>query len=509
MPMHASQPEMAQVAQTPHEDETRPMASSSPAMRQMNAVYDWSGPDDPDNPRNFPLALRVFSISANVALAFVATFAGSIYAPAQDQVQREMQCPAEVAMLPLSLYNLGLAFGPLVGAPLSETYGRKMVYVVTTPIFVAFMLGGGFAKDMTSLIVCRFFAGMFASPNINNTSATILDYTPAQKRGVSLGIYYSLPSLGATLAPLIGGFILQARGWRWTQWISIMLAVLLYLPVLFTRETYKKVILRKRAIHMGMADSISQQTSASRTLRYFFHTLILRPLDMLFTEPIVTLVSLYNGLIFGILYAFVTTIPWIFSHYYGFSSTGQSLSYLGVTLGTLIACVPFILIDTCFYQKRLREWEAASSSSAHNPHHDQQLPPENRLIPAMVGSLPLPVSLLIAGWTAQYHVHWIIPILFQGAAMLSSLLIYASANLFMLDTYGPLYGASASGAMMLTRYTLSFAFPMFTVQMFKALGVGWAMTVLALLSLLMAPIPWIFGVFGERLRRKSKLEMSN
>lgn len=501
------QPEMAQVA---HED----MASSSPAIiRQMNAVYDWTGPDDPDNPRNFSLALRVFSITANTALAFVATFAGAIYAPAQDQVQREMQCPAEVAMLPLALYNLGLAFGPLVGAPLSETYGRKMVYVVTTPVFVAFMLGGAFARNMNSLIVCRFFAGMFASPNINNTSATILDYTPAQQRGVSLGIYYSLPSLGATVAPLIGGFILQVRDWRWTQWVAIMVTVVLYLPVLFTKETYKKAILRKRAIRMGMADSMSQQTSASKTLRYFFHTLILRPLDMLFTEPIVTLVSLYNGLIFGLLYAFVTTIPWIFTHYYGFSNTGQSLSYLGVTLGTLIACVPFILIDTRFYQKRLCRWEATPSLSSHHHHHhhhhnSQQLPPETRLVPAMIGSFPLPASLLIAGWTAQYQVHWITPILFQGAAMLSSLLIYASANLFMLDTYGPLYGASASGAMMLTRYSLSFAFPMFTVQMFTALGVGWAMTVLALLSLLMAPIPWCFWVFGERLRRRSKYEMS-
>ncbi|KAE8154539.1 hypothetical protein BDV25DRAFT_147439 [Aspergillus avenaceus] len=42
--------------------------------------------------------------------------------------------------------------------------------------------------------------------------------------------------------------------------------------------------------------------------------------------------------------------------------------------------------------------------------------------------------------------------------MMASLLVYAGANLFMLDAYGPLYGASASGATMLSRYIMSFAF---------------------------------------------------
>lgn len=498
--MSASQPEMVQTARgsvqiAPPSPETRQI------IRQMNAAYDWTGPNDPDNPRNFPLVARVFSIAAITSLAFVATFAGALYAPAQEAVMDAFHCTSEVAMLPLSLYNLGLAFGPLVGAPLSETYGRKAVYLVTTPVFAAFMLGAGFARNITTLCVCRFFAAMFASPNINNASATILDFTAAHHRGVSLGIYYSLPSFGASLAPLVGGFVMKTNNWRWTQWIAVIVSIAFYIPVLFTKESYKKVILRRRAIRMGVSDSSSQQTSPMRALRYFLTTLILRPLHMLATEPIVTFVSLYNGLLFGLLYAFVTSIPWIFRTYYGFDQTGQSLSYLGVTLGTILACVPFVFIDRSFYQKRLREWRQTHDNT-------EPLPPENRLVPAMVGCFPLPASLLLAGWMAEHRVQWIVPILFQGIAMMSSLLVYAGANLFMLDTYGPLYGASASGAMMLSRYLMSFAFPMFSLQMFEALGAGWALSVLALMTFLMAPIPWCFWVFGERLRSKSKYETS-
>jgi membrane-bound ClpP family serine protease len=99
-----------------------------------------------------------------------------------------------------------------------------------------------------------------------------------------------------------------------------------------------------------------------------------------------------------------------------------------------------------------------------------------------------------------------VPILFQGVAMLSCLLIYAGANLFMLDAYGPLYGASASVAMMFSRYFVSFLFPLFSLRMFKQLGVGWATSLLAVLMLLMAPIPWAFWIYGERIRKRSRYE---
>jgi MFS family permease len=478
-------------------------AESAPpeVIRRANAAYDWTGPDDPDNPRNFSAARRLFSVAAISSLAFTSSFAGAIYAPAADAVGAEFHQNYLVSVLPLSLYNLGMAFGPLVGAPLSETYGRKTVFVATTPVFIAFMVGGGVAKDITSLVVCRFFAGMFASPNINNASATILDYTAGQYRGTSLGIYYSLPTLGATMGPLVGGFVSRTQGWRWTQWVSILVTVAFYIPVLFTRESYKKVVLRRRALSMGISDTSSQITAITKALRHFLTVLVFRPLHMLVTEPIVAMVSLYNGFIFGILYAFVVSVPWIFRHYYNFDPDAASLSYLGIVLGTVVAVAPFAFIDILFYQKRLVAWQQSHDES-------EQMPPENRLVPALVGSFLLPVSLLIAGWTAQYRIHWSAPVIFQGLTMLGSFLIYAGANLFMLDAYGPLYGASASSAMMMTRYTLSFAFPMFALKIFQALGVGWSATMLAGCTLAMAPIPWLFWFYGDRIRAKIRYETS-
>lgn len=483
-------------------------------MAAMNAAFDWTGPSDPDNPRNFPLALRVASSTALTLLAMVATLVGALYAPAQDAVASAFHTSREVAVLPLSLYNLGLAFGPLVGAPLSETYGRRAVVLVTAPIFMLFTLGAALAatpSGMASLVACRFFAGMFAAPLINNAPATMLDYTPSRYRGVTLGVYYTIPNFGAALGPLMGGFLVHASGggWRWTQWSSMILAAAFYLPVVFlTRETYKKIILRRRAIRLGLYDSASQRTSPGRAFRYFATTLIQRPLHMLFTEPIVSLVSLYCGFLFALLYTFVVAVPWIFEHYYGFTQPRGSLAFLGLMVGTLCAALPLVLIDVYYYQPRLLRWQQQDESRSGNGGDGVPFPPEHRLIGALVGSLLLPSSLFASAWTAESRVHWIAPILFQACVMFSSVLLYASANLFMLDAYGPLYGASAAGAMMMSRYVLSAAFPLFVLPMYERLGVGWATTLLGGVALAMAPIPWCFWAYGDKIRKRSRYETS-
>ncbi|KAL2214714.1 MFS general substrate transporter [Sarocladium strictum] len=467
----------------------------------MNAAFDWTGPDDPDNPRNFNRSWRFFITASVTLLAFVATTAGAIYAPAQEAVEKEFDCSEIVAVLPLSMYNWGLAFGPLVGAPLSEAYGRKAVFLYATPIFICFQLGGGFSKNIQTFIICRFFSGMFGSPLISNASATILDLTSGSYRGVALGIYYSLPSFGAVLGPLIGGFVVANNDWRWTQWVAVILTAALYIPICFIRETYKKVVIQRRAIRLGLQDSSSQRTSPGRAFRYFVTVLIQRPLHMLFTEPIVTLISFYNAFILSLFYTFVVSVPWIFSTYYGFGHTAETLSFLGLNIGAILVPIPMVLIDLRLYQKKLRQWR-----STHD--EEEPLPPENRLFSSLAGSFILPAGMFIVAWTAENRVHWAVPIFFQGVVMLSSMLVYAGATLYVLDAYGPLYGASASGALQLSRYMLSAAFPLFALRMFQTLGVGWALSLLGFITLIMAPIPWLFWYYGPQIRARSRYETS-
>jgi hypothetical protein len=301
---------------------------------------------------------------------------------------------------------------------------------------------------------------------------------------------------------LIGGFAIKREGWRWTQWTIIFFIIAFYVPVIFTKETYKKIILQRRAKKLNIPGPPHDDLSVIDFIRHFARTQLLRPIHMLFTEPIVTLVCVYNGFLFGLLYLFIVASPWVYEYYYGFDITGQSLSFLGLVVGTAIAPFPLIAIDHYLYQPRLKKFRQ------DHPLEDDRFPPEHRLFGAMIGSFIQPVSLLGFAWTARPAIHWIVPMVFQSLAMVASIMIYAPVSLFMMDTYGALYGASAAGAAMMSRYFLSAAFPLFALQAYRGLGVGWATSLLAFCTLAMAPIPFLFWRCGERLRGKTKYETS-
>lgn len=88
--------------------------------------------------------------------------------------------------------------------------------------------------------------------------------------------------------------------------------------------------------------------------------------------------------------------------------------------------------------------------------------------------------------------------------LIGNVAVFISAALYLIDVYGALSGASAMAAIGIVRYLLGAAFPLFTVQMYDALGIKWATALLAFICVLMLPIPLIFYRFGSAIRRRSR-----
>ena len=87
-----------------------------------------------------------------------------LYTPGYLDIMSQYRGSSTVAVLGLSLYVAGLAFGPVLAAPISETRRRRAVYLISVPIAALFTLGAGLSPNMTPLAICRFFAGFFGSP---------------------------------------------------------------------------------------------------------------------------------------------------------------------------------------------------------------------------------------------------------------------------------------------------------------------------------------------------------
>ena len=132
---------------------------------------------------------------------FSSTFGSSVYTAGTPDVEKRFHVSETAAILPLSLYTLGLAFGPMIAAPLSETYGRKGVYIYTLPVSLLFTLGAGFSQNFGSLLVCRFFAGLFGSPVLAVGGGTNVEIWKPIHRAAATSMFLLAPFLGPAFGP--------------------------------------------------------------------------------------------------------------------------------------------------------------------------------------------------------------------------------------------------------------------------------------------------------------------
>lgn len=479
--------------QLPAENLTQPVKKEADA--QNPPIDDWDGPDDPENPWNWPLWKRCYHTFIPSGIALVCTLASSIYVPGREDVMRELGASQVVAILPYSIYVLALAVGPMLAGPASEVLGRKAVYLVSIPIFALFILGSGFSQNIASLIICRFFAGVFGSPGLSIGSATVADVWRPHERAIPMSLYVTTPFLGPALGPLVGGYATVAYGWRWTQWVLLFFTVAFLTPAFGMQETYKAKILSRRAKRLGIILPGNEKSILEST-KFFLRVQLTRPVHMGLTEPIVSLFTIYIAMNFAMLYSFFTVFEEIMRDVYGFGLDQAGLTFLGLGVGCIIGCAVIIILNKTLVPKQIQRSKEKGQGG--------KIVPESRLYIAMAGSILIPVSLFWFAWTARPEVHWISPVIAEAFFGCGNLFIFMAATLYLTDTYGARYTASAMGANNLARYTVGCVFPLWVTYMFDGLGVGWATSLFGFISLLMTPIPWLFYLRGEKLRASVK-----
>jgi MFS family permease len=169
------------------------------AMTEAGPPAECTAPQVPADPLDWPLGRKIFQTITVALLAFISTLASSIITPGLSDIRAEFNVSAEVALLPFVLYTLGMSIGPLIAGPLSESYGRRNIYIIATPIFALFLLGAGFSQSIASLTVCRFLAGAISAPGLTSGGATLSDIWRKEQRAVPWTGYVTTPFLGPSV----------------------------------------------------------------------------------------------------------------------------------------------------------------------------------------------------------------------------------------------------------------------------------------------------------------------
>ncbi|CAI6251048.1 unnamed protein product [Periconia digitata] len=458
-------------------------------------VVEFDGPDDPMHAMNWPFRKKLMTAAMLGFTTLTAAFGSSIFSAATRVVANQFHVGTTVGVLGTSLYVLGFATGPIVWAPLSELKGRRLPLVLASFGFSVFNIGVATGKDIQTILICRFFSGFFGACPLTCVAAVFSDMFNNRTRGMAITVFSMTVFSGPLLAPFIGGFIVISHlGWRWTEYlVTIMGFTAFTLNLLFLEETYPPAILVKKATEIRRRTKNWGVHAKMDEVEIDFKELLTknftRPLRMLFTEPIIGMLSIYMAFIYGLLYLFLTAYPLVFQGVHHMNPGVGGLPFFGMIVGQLIAGT-LIFLRQPGYQKKL---------AANN---DTPIP-EWRLPEIIIGGICFAAGIFGFGWTAYESIHWIAPTMFGILIGFGLLSIFLQALNYLVDAY-LMFAASAIAANTFLRSIFGAVFPLFAQQMFEAMGIQYAATLLGCVAAVLVPVPVWFLYRGAKLRQKSK-----
>jgi multidrug resistance protein len=365
------------------------------------------------HPIRWPLWQKWSIVFVYCLLQVFVTLTSTTYVSVEFLIMEKWTSSAQVATLGQSMFIVGTAVGPAFLGPLSDINGRKWVYVVSILLYAILNIGTALADNFPMLVIFCFLIGCAGSTALSNVAGTIADlFGDTDGAAQPMALFVLAANFGPSLGSPIGEWIAEneSLGWRWIFYINIIIGGAFALLLCFMPETLPRIVIAKAVKRRGSVDQNeldialgSSKLSALRQLR-FVSTMTLK---IMFTEPIVISLGLYNGFAYGLLFLYLDGVFGVFVVNNGLSYIGASLTYLNFCVGKnhfhegfrpdaacrmLTTCSGvtvtflFVPVQTYLYTRyRLK--------------HGQK--PEARFLTSLVTVWLFPVSLFWFAWTCD------------------------------------------------------------------------------------------------------------
>ncbi|KAF5645290.1 H+ antiporter FLR1 [Fusarium sp. NRRL 25303] len=466
-------------------------------------LVDWYFSDDNENPHNWTNNRRL-GVSLIICLyTFVVYTSSAIYTSSTEGVMRAFGVSQLKASLGLALYVLGYGIGPLIFSPLSEIprIGRNPVYIVTMFLFVIISIPTALVDNYPGLMVLRFLQGFFGSPCLASGGASLGDIYSLMALPYAMMAWVSAAYCGPALGPLISGFAVPAKNWRWSLYESIWASAPIFiLMFLLLPETSGANILLRRAERLrkltGNQRFMSQSEIDQRHMKVSAIAVdaLIKPMEITIKDPAVLFVQVYTAIIYGIYYSFFEVFPRVYPVYYNMNLGQIGLVFLCVLVSCMIGVGLYLSYLYFYMDPRIakRGWPIQ----------------ESRLVPALPAALGPTIGLFLFAWTARSSIHWIVPTI--GITIYGATVFIVMQCIFVyIPLSYPMYAASLFAANDFFRSALACGSVLFAQPLFDNLGVAKGTSLLGGLSVIGIIGIWLLYFYGGKLRSLSKFAISD
>ncbi|KAJ7235850.1 vacuolar DHA amino acid exporter [Mycena rebaudengoi] len=491
-----------------------------------------------DDPRAWSPFRKNVVLLLIASASMIAGLGGNIQNPAIADMEADLPATASQISLSISLF-IGLqGVMPLLWSAVSEVKGRKLVYVTSLAIFTAGSIIVATSKTISLVIAFRCIQAAGSSAVMAIGAATLADVFDPVERGTKMGIYYTAPLLGPSLAPIVGGVLTTGFNWRATFWFLAAaagmscLSIFIFFKDTFRRErslTYQSLLksrLKARASAAASAATSCTVTIAEKepekdtapippilddgnmladlekqvdapvaaaipdiklTLR---DVNPIKPLWLVLRRTNNLVVLCASGLMFAFTYVMTYTASRTLSTAYEYNALKIGFVLLSFGLGNLTGSV----LGGRWSDMKLAQLKAANGGASY---------PEMRLHSTTVGLVLLPPCVLAFGWVSAKRLHVSAMCVFLFLCGMFAIWAYSSTLAYIVDSNN---GRSSTvvACNSAFRGVAAFVAVEVAVPLQDAVGDGWTYTIWAGLLIFVSALIWLVARNGGRWREAAE-----
>ncbi|KJY00824.1 MFS transporter like protein [Zymoseptoria brevis] len=456
-----------------------------------------------------------------VSLAsFFSPLSANIYFPALNTLSRDFNVSPSTMNLTLTSYMIFQGLAPTLFGDLADMAGRRPAYLIGFAIYLGACIGIALCDSFAALLVLRCLQSSGSSSTIALGLGVVADIATSAERGVWMGWATSGPMIAPALAPVLGGLFTEFLGWRWIFWFLVILTCAVLVPlVMIFPETGRNVVgngsiapqgwnmsllnyLQVKRQHGKVEPSPPPPTSLKTHLR------LPNPLNSLrlLLEKDVSLLLIYNALIYSSFYCLMSSFPQLLSDIYGFNPLQIGLCFLPLGSGAFLATfLSGHILDWNFRRIAAQlSWPIVKNRSADLGAFPIERARLQITAPCVfLGS----VALIAVGWCLHYEVPLAAPLVLSFIHGLFMTAAFNTLSVLLVDLY-PTSPATATAGNNLVRYLFGAAATAVILDVLKAMGRGGGFTFVAGVVIAGSPVLWVLEKWGMgwRAERKEKIQ---
>lgn len=276
-------------------------------------------------------SLSIWLIITIALLSMVGPFSIDTYLPSFPALESDFNISRDTLLQSIGFYLVASAVSTLFWGPLSDRTGRRMVIIGTLVLYLLASLGCAMSQDFNDFLLFRILQGMSASGGMVAGRAMIRDAHDEHDAHRAMAYVMMLFALAPAIAPIIGGWLHQAFGWRSVfYFLALYGAIIIFMAIYFLPETLAKDL--RQSFHPLHVAKLYCRTMKNSRFLFFVLTL---------------------GTGFSGLFLYIAGSPTIVFDFLGLDSRYFALQFVPMTTGIIAGSLISVRLSHKFDSKSI------------------------------------------------------------------------------------------------------------------------------------------------------------